>query len=189
MNNLIGKTLGRYSVLERIGRGGTAEVYKGYQSSLDRYVAIKVLHSFLMEEIGRRDRFRREAQAVATLRHSNIVQIYDFDAEHDVYFMVMEFVGGPTLKSVLQEHSASGTRLSLVQIEQVITGIGSALAYAHERDMLHRDVKPHNIMFTASGQAVLADFGIAKIIGWLACEYQRWHLGDSSLHESRARTW
>lgn len=164
MADLTGKTLGRYRILERIGRGGMAEVYKGYQPSLDRYVAVKVLHAFLLEEADGRDRFRREARAVAALRHPNIIQVFDFDDEGDVYFMVMEFIQGPNLKTVLQEHAAGGTRLSLARIEEIVTAIGGALAYAHHQGMIHRDVKPHNIMFTAEGQPLLTDFGIAKIV-------------------------
>src|SRR5215210_4875965 len=108
MGDLTGKTLGRYRILERVGRGGMAEVYKGYQPSLDRYVAIKVLHPFLLEEDGSRERFQREARAVATLRHPNIVQVFDFDTEGDDYFMVMEYIDGPNLKTVLQDEANAG---------------------------------------------------------------------------------
>ncbi|HMA34015.1 MAG TPA: protein kinase, partial [Chloroflexia bacterium] len=164
MSDLTGKTLGRYRVLERIGRGGMAEVYKGYQASLDRYVAIKVLHAFLLEEEGSRERFRREARAVAALRHPHIVQVFDFDDEGEEYFMVMEFVDGPNLKTVLQEQAKAGQRLGLARMGEILTGIGGALGYAHTQGMIHRDVKPHNIMFTATGQPLLTDFGIAKIV-------------------------
>src|SRR5438270_5199342 len=143
MSDLTGKTLGRYRVLERIGRGGMAEVYKGYQASLDRYVAIKVLHSFLLEEEGSRERFQREARAVAALRHPNIVQVFDYDAEGDVYFMVMEFIDGPNLKTVLHEQAKQGNRLGLQRVDEIMAGIGGALAYAHRQGMIHRDVKPH----------------------------------------------
>src|SRR5258708_29594540 len=113
MSGLTGHTPGRYRILERIGRGGMAEVYKAYQPSLDRYVAVKVLHPFLLEEVGSRERFQREARAVAALRHPHIVQVFDFDTEGDRYFMVMEFVDGPNLKTVLQEQARQGTHLSL----------------------------------------------------------------------------
>jgi serine/threonine protein kinase/tetratricopeptide (TPR) repeat protein len=165
MSDLTGKTLGRYRILERIGRGGMAEVYKGYQPSLDRYVAVKVLHPFLLEEEGSRERFEREARAVATLRHPNIVQVFDFDEQDGTYFMVMEFIAGPNLKGILQDQARRGTRLSLARSGEIVTGIGGALAYAHRQGMIHRDVKPHNIMFTAEGQPLLTDFGIAKIAG------------------------
>jgi serine/threonine protein kinase/tetratricopeptide (TPR) repeat protein len=165
MSDLTGKTLGRYRILERIGRGGMAEVYKGYQPSLDRYVAVKVLHPFLLEEEGSRARFEREARAVAALRHPNIVQVFDFDEQDGTYFMVMEYVAGPNLKAILQEQARQGTRLSLARSGEIVAGIGSALAYAHRQGMIHRDVKPHNIMFAAEGQPLLTDFGIAKIVG------------------------
>ncbi|HUS15481.1 MAG TPA: protein kinase [Chloroflexia bacterium] len=164
MGDLTGKTLGRYRIMERIGRGGMAEVYKGYQPSLDRYVAVKVLHSFLLEEEDSRERFSREARAVAALRHPNIVQVFDFDEQDGIYFMVMEFIDGPNLKTVLQDHAKSGTRLPLERVQEIVRGIGGALGYAHRQGMIHRDVKPHNIMFTAAGEPLLTDFGIAKIV-------------------------
>lgn len=164
MADLTGKTLGRYEIRERIGRGGMAEVYKGYQSSLDRFVAVKVLHAFLLDEEGSKERFAREARSVAALRHPNIVQVFDYDHQDDVYFMVMEYIDGPNLKTVLQDHVKAGTRMSLTRIDEIIAGIGGALAYAHGEGMIHRDVKPQNIMFTAKGQPLLTDFGIAKIV-------------------------
>jgi len=164
MTGLTGKTLGRYRVLERIGRGGMAEVYKAYQPALDRHVAIKVLHSFLLEEADSRDRFSREARAVATLRHPHIVQVFDFDNEGDEYFMVMEYIDGPNLKARLNDLGRTSSRLSLDEIGAIISAIGGALGYAHRQGMIHRDVKPHNIMFTSDGQALLTDFGIAKIV-------------------------
>jgi serine/threonine-protein kinase len=164
MTDLTGKTLGRYRILERIGRGGMAEVYKAYQPSLDRYVAVKVLYPFLLSEEGSRDRFRREARAVASLHHTNIVQVFDYDDDGDVYFMVMEFIDGPNLKQVLQEQATQGTRLSLARIDEIMAAIGGALGYAHGLGMIHRDVKPHNIMFNTAGRPMLTDFGIAKIV-------------------------
>ena len=142
-----------------------ADVYKAYQPSLDRYVAIKVLHPFLLEEEGSRERFQREARAVAALRHPNIVQVFDFDTEGDDYFMVMEYIDGPNLKTVLQEQAPPGhAACRLARSDEIITAIGGALAYAHRQGMIHRDIKPHNIMFTGKGQPLLTDFGIAKIV-------------------------
>src|SRR5215211_7854186 len=113
MGNLTGTTLGRYQIQERLGQGGMAEVYKAYQPSLDRYVAVKVLHSFLLEHEVSRRRFQREARAVAALRHPHIVQVIDFDVAADLYFMVMELIEGPTLKQVIADHTRAGTRLPL----------------------------------------------------------------------------
>jgi len=142
-----------------------AEVYKGYQPGLDRYVAIKVLHSHLADDEDFIGRFEREAAAVARLRHPNIVQVHDFDVEGDLYYMVMEFIEGPTLKAELRERSVSGQFFSLAETTRIISALASAIDYAHSRGMVHRDLKPANIMFTAEGQVVLTDFGIARIVG------------------------
>jgi serine/threonine protein kinase len=158
---LIGKTLGKYEVLEHIGHGGMSEVYKGQHAQLDRMVAVKVLHPFLAGEEGFVTRFKREARIVATLRHPNIMQVYDFDYNEalDIYYMVMEYIDGPTLKTRMTEGL-------LPQEEAVRIGIAiaDALDYAHQRGMVHRDVKPANIMFMQDGQPVLTDFGIAKML-------------------------
>jgi tRNA A-37 threonylcarbamoyl transferase component Bud32 len=165
MTELVGKTIGKYRIMERLGRGGMAEVYKAYQPGLDRYVAIKVLHSFLAEEEDFVGRFEREATAVAKLRHSNIVQVIDFDHESDLYYMVMEFIDGPTLKAELSERSRMGQPFDFKETARILTAIANAVDYAHRRGMVHRDLKPANIMFTSEGQPVLTDFGIAKIVG------------------------
>jgi len=164
MDTMIGKTIGRYRITEHLGRGGMAEVYKGYQASLDRYVAIKLMHTFLADEQEFLARFEREAKVVATLRHPNIVQVYDFDSDQGVYYMVMEFINGETLKARLQALEARGEWVSLDDAVRIILAVGSALKYAHERSMVHRDVKPANVMITLEGQVILTDFGIAKIV-------------------------
>ncbi len=158
---LLGKTLGRYEIVAHIGHGGMAEVYLGQQVNLDRHVAIKVLHPFLADEVGFVTRFQREAQLVATLRHPNIVQVYDFDydEEYEVYYMVMEYIQGATLKDRLQNDG-----ITLENGVFITAGVADALHYAHQRDMVHRDVKPANIMFTEEGHPVLADFGIARML-------------------------
>jgi tRNA A-37 threonylcarbamoyl transferase component Bud32 len=164
-SDLVGKTIGKYRIVARLGRGGMAEVYKGYQPGLDRYVAVKVLHSHLADEEDFIGRFEREATAVARLRHPNIVQVYDFDAEGNTYYMVMEFVEGPTLKAELKERSMKGQTFSLPEVSRIFSALASAIDYAHSRGMVHRDLKPANVMFTAEGQVVLTDFGIARIMG------------------------
>jgi len=163
---LIGETLGKYQIIEHLGRGGMAEVYKAYQPSLDRHVAVKVLHSFLADEANFLARFRREAKAVAALRHPNIVQVYDFDYDQErrVYYMVMEFIDGPSLKVRLQELAARQERMGVDEAIRIVTAVGGGLDYAHRRGMVHRDVKPANIMFTSEGQVILTDFGIAKMV-------------------------
>ncbi len=159
---LVGKTLGKYEVLEHIGHGGMAEVYKGQHVRLDRPVAIKVLHPFLADEEGFVVRFQREARIVATLRHPNIMQVFDFDyhEELNIYYMVMEYIEGPTLKSMMMEQE----KLPVEDAVRIGAAIADALDYAHRREMVHRDIKPANIMFTSEGEPVLTDFGIAKMM-------------------------
>ena len=165
-NMMTGRTLGKYRITEHLGSGGMSEVYKAYQPGLDRYVAIKVLHSFLAEEEDFLTRFQREAKVAAMLRHPNIIQVYDFDfdVEDRSYYMVMELIDGPTLKSRLQELARKGEAMPLEEAVEVVIALANALDYAHQRGMVHRDVKPANIMFTDDDQAVLTDFGIAKMV-------------------------
>lgn len=166
---MIGTTLGKYRLVAQLGRGGMAEVYKAYQPSLDRYVAIKVLHPKFSDDDGFVERFEQEAALVARLRHPNIVQVYDFDVEGDRYFMVMELIEGPTLTAELEARTrfAAVYRAAFTPEETVglFSALASAVDYAHARGAAHRDLKPTNIMFTADGQVVLTDFGIARIVG------------------------
>lgn len=138
-----------------------AEVYKGQHVQLDRMVAVKVLHPFLADEEGFVVRFKREAQIVATLRHPNIVQVFDFDYNEElgIYYMVMELIDGPTLKTRLQ----NGT-IAPEEAARFGAAMADALDYAHQRGMVHRDIKPANIMFISADQPVLTDFGIAKML-------------------------
>lgn len=165
-DDLVGKTLSKYELHERIGRGGMAEVYRAYHSSLDRYVAIKILHPFLGEDPEFKGRFEREARSVAQLRHPNIVQVYDFefDPERELYYMVMEYIDGPTLRNRLMELSFNDERFSIGEAIQIIRPVAEALGYAHGRGMVHRDIKPANIMLEQDGRVVLTDFGIARIV-------------------------
>jgi serine/threonine protein kinase len=160
-----GQNLGKYRILEPLGRGGMAQVYKAYHPQLDRYVAIKVLRSDLVEEAEFLARFRREARAVAALRHPHIVQIYDFDVQDDLYFMVMELLEGDTLKAWLNALRVRGERLPLGETVRIFSDVLDGLSYAHGEGIIHRDLKPANIMLTRHGQAVLTDFGIAQIVG------------------------
>ncbi len=158
-----GKTIGKYRLVEPLGRGGMAEVYKAYQPGLDRYVAIKLMHSFLAEDKDFLARFQREAKLVASMRHPNIVQVHDFDAEGGVYYMVMEYIDGETLKSRLQNLEEKDQWISIDEAVRIILSVGSALKYAHRLGMVHRDVKPANVMIEKQGNVILTDFGIAKI--------------------------
>lgn len=162
MSDLSGKTFGKYQLRERLGRGGMADVYKAYQPGMDRFVAVKLLHGHLADSENFIQRFRREAQSVGQLRHPNILQVIDFDVEGDVYFMVMEYIKGDTLKAYIQEKGALSPDEALRIAEQ----LADALAYAHSHQMIHRDIKPANVMFTDKlrNHPVLTDFGIARII-------------------------
>jgi serine/threonine protein kinase len=164
-SSLEGQTLGKYQVLEPLGRGGMARVYRAYHPQLDRYVAIKVLRSDLVEDEEFLARFRREAQAVAGLRHPNIVQVYDFDVEGEFYYMVLELLGGDTLKVRLADYQARDEQMPWGEMVRILLDVLDGLAYAHNEGMIHRDIKPANILLTRRGQAVVADFGIAQIIG------------------------
>ncbi|MFL7807465.1 MAG: protein kinase [Anaerolineae bacterium] len=162
---LQGQMLGRYRVLDALGRGGMARVYRAYHPRLDRYVAIKVLRSDLVEDTEFLARFGREARAVASLRHPNIVQVYDFDVQDDVYYMVMELLEGDSLKVRLNDYRARGEMMPLGETSRILLDILDGLGYAHGEGMIHRDIKPGNIMLTKHGRAVLTDFGIAQIVG------------------------
>ncbi|MBI5669356.1 MAG: protein kinase [Chloroflexi bacterium] len=163
---MVTRKIGKYDIVERLGRGGMAEVYRAYHASLDRYVAIKVLHAFLADDPEFKTRFEREARNVARLKHPNIVQVYDFDYDEpsESYYMVMELVEGPTLKERLQAMAERGGLLPLDESLRIIREAAGALAYAHSRDMIHRDVKPANLMLDHDERVVLTDFGIAKIV-------------------------
>ncbi len=165
MSDLVGRTLGRYRVVARLGRGGMAEVYKAYQPGLDRYVGIKVLHSHLVDDADFIGRFEREALAIAKLRHPNIVQALDFDREGEMYFMSMEYIDGPTLKEEMKVRRAANDPFTFEEISRIFTALCSAIDYAHARGMVHRDIKPANVMINREGLIVLTDFGIAKIVG------------------------
>ena len=163
------KKFGNYEAVERLGRGGMAEVYKAYQPALDRYVAIKVLHSFLADDREFAERFGREARNVARLRHNNIVQVYDFaevpdeDSPGDKHhFMVMELIDGPTLKDYMAR--PDGQLIPIPEVVNIMRQALEALVYAHAQGMIHRDLKPANLMIDRGGRVVLTDFGIAKIL-------------------------
>ncbi|MEM7334825.1 MAG: serine/threonine-protein kinase [Chloroflexota bacterium] len=160
--DLSGQTLGKYELLHRLGKGGMAEVYLANQPTIERQVAIKVLHRHLAEDEDFILRFKREARSLGQLQHPNIVNIYDFDSHEDVYFMVMDYIAGPTLRTYLDEKKILSNEEALRIIAQMVEG----LAYAHQKGAVHRDIKPANVMFTDDTvqQAVITDFGITRLM-------------------------
>ena len=162
----IGQTLGgRYRIDEILGQGGMSAVYKAYDPNLKRVVAIKLIHTHLAGDPKFLSRFEEEAAAVAQLRHPNIVQVFDFNHDEDLYYMVQEFVDGETLQERLRRLKRSGKRMPVAEAIQYTTLICDAAGYAHRLGMIHRDIKPANIMLDVNGQAILMDFGIVKIAG------------------------
>ncbi len=161
------RKLGRYEIRERLGVGGMARVFMGWDTTLERQVAIKILHEHLVEDVSFKERFDREAKLVATLNHPNIVQIYDYDTieinGQMICYMVMPFLPGKTLTDILTDSARSGQNLSHKRILAIILDLSAALNYAHSRGMVHRDVKPTNVMFDEHDRAILTDFGIARL--------------------------
>ena len=164
-SSLEGITLGKYRIIKALGRGGMAQVYKVYHPQLDRYMAVKVLRADLAEDAEFLERFRREAHSVSGLRHANIVQVFDFDVQDDLYYMVMELLEGDTLRARLNEYRIRNQRMPLTETVRILGDVLRGLAYAHSEGIIHRDIKPANIMLNKKGEAVLADFGIAQIVG------------------------
>lgn len=161
-----GKTLNkRYVIDELLGQGGMSAVYKATDPNLKRVVAIKMIHSHLSNNPDFVRRFEEEAAAVAQLRHPGIIQVFDFNQDDDVYYMVLEFVPGETFQDHLKRLNDSGRHLSPAKAIEYMANICDAVDYAHQRGMIHRDIKPANLMLNTVGQAILMDFGIAKIVG------------------------
>jgi serine/threonine protein kinase len=153
-----GESLGPYRIVKQLGKGGMATVYKAYHPALDRFVAIKILHPAFTLDENFLERFKREARVVARMDHSNIVPIHDFAEHEGSPYLVMKFVAGETLKSRLLRAIVSKD-----EGLQIIQAVASGLAYAHSHGILHRDVKPSNILISESGEIFLADFGLARI--------------------------
>jgi serine/threonine protein kinase len=153
-----GENIGAYRIMEQLGQGGMATVYKAYHAALDRYVALKVLHPAFFEDPTFIGRFQREARVVAKLEHANIVPVYDYSEAERRQYLVMKYIEGETLKARL----ARGP-LTADEINRVVDSVGSALAYAHKQGILHRDIKPSNVLIQNDGMMYLADFGLARI--------------------------
>ena len=154
-----GTTLGRYRLLAPLGAGGMGEVWRAHDATLDREVAIKLLAPNALSDTASRERFRREAHVLASISHPGVAQIYDFAAQDDHDFIVMELVSGGSLEALL-EHGP----MPIDEVIRVGAAIGDALHDAHERGFLHRDLKPGNIVLTKAGQPKILDFGLALLL-------------------------
>jgi serine/threonine-protein kinase len=158
MDDLIGRTLGHYGIVERIGAGGMGVVYRARDERLDRNVAIKVLPEKVAADPSRLRRFEREAKAVAALSHPNILEIFDFDTEGEVTYAVTELLEGETL----HEHLSTGRGLlPWPRVQEIASAVASGLAAAHGKSVVHRDIKPSNIFLCADGRIKILDFGLA----------------------------
>jgi serine/threonine protein kinase len=176
MPEWIGKTIGKVRIEREIARGGMAEVYLGTHLTLDRAVAVKVMHNYVESDPDLQSRFEREAKVVAGLRHPNIVQIFDYDTAEGHPYIVMEYLMGPSLAVYLRELHKRNQRLEPMQIARLLITIATALDYAHEQGVVHRDIKPGNIILhnkskhisieqhlTARTEPVITDFGLVRI--------------------------
>lgn len=181
---------GKYDLQQRLGQGGMAEVWKAFDTQLQRYVAIKLLHANLQADPDFVARFMREAQLIASLHHPNIVQIHDFQFAQTPEFgtttayMVMDYVEGGTLDDYMRGTSARGNIPAPVEILNLFTSISLAIDYAHQKGMIHRDIKPANILLdkrntirNPMGEPILTDFGVAKLLGVTSGTLSEAHLG------------
>lgn len=154
-----GENVGPYRVIEQLGSGGMATVFKAYHPSLDRYVAIKVLHPAFKADPQFFERFKREARIVAKLEHPNIIPVYDFNEHKGEPYLVMRFIQGDTLKPTMK-----GKPMPPAEILRLMRPVCQALAYAHKQGVLHRDIKPSNIMVTKERAVFVTDFGLARMV-------------------------
>ncbi|PJF29497.1 MAG: hypothetical protein CUN52_08105 [Phototrophicales bacterium] len=159
-DDLIGKTLGQYEIVEEIGRGGMATVYKARQRSMNRIVAIKVLPRQMLHDPGFYDRFEREVDVISHLEHPHILPIYDYGQDDGLPYIAMRYLGGGSLEQRIRRG-----QVRIEDIEKPLRQVAQALDYAHQQGIIHRDLKPGNIMLDENGNAYLTDFGIARVLG------------------------
>jgi serine/threonine protein kinase len=159
MQDLTGRTLGHYRIVEKIGEGGMGEVYRAHDERLDREVAVKVLPQEVAQRRERLDRFEREARAVAKLDHPNILAIHDFGTDDGITYAVMELLDGQSFREVISQGGFT-TVDAIKCAEAIIEG----LAAAHDKGIVHRDLKPENIFLTRDGRIKILDFGLAKLV-------------------------
>lgn len=160
---LIGQVIGDYEIQKLLGSGGMAQVYRGYDLKLQRYAAIKIIAPHLVDTGDYEFRFEREARAVAQLNHTNIVTVYRFGEQDGLYWMAMQYIDGPDLGRILSVYHSQNELMPLNSVLSIIDAIGKALDYAHSKGVIHRDIKPGNIMLTREGEVILTDFGLAYV--------------------------
>jgi serine/threonine protein kinase len=159
MEDLTGKQVGPYQIVAPLGEGGMAAVYKAYQPAMDRYVALKILPRHFASDPQFISRFQQEARLLAKLQHPHILPVFDFGELDGYTYIVMPFIASGTLTDLMH-----GQPLALEQVRKVISQVGDALDYAHMCGLIHRDVKPSNVLMDERGNCLLTDFGLAKII-------------------------
>ncbi|MEO8394428.1 MAG: protein kinase [Chloroflexota bacterium] len=162
-DSLLGLNFDEYRIEKPLGAGGMAKVYRALDVKLKRYVALKVIAADFRSNSDYTARFEREAQSIARLEHSNIVQIYRFGEANGMYYMAMQYIDGADLGWLIRDYKNAGEMMPLGDILRVMQEVGAALDYAHGRDVIHRDVKPSNIMVDNRGRALLTDFGLALL--------------------------
>jgi serine/threonine protein kinase len=160
---LIGKRLDEYRLEKLLGRGGMARVYRGLDLGLQRYAAVKVIDTPYRQDEDYLARFEREARAIAQLEHPHIVTVYRYGRASNLLYLAMRYIEGPDLQIILEDYEQKGQIMSLADVTRLIREIGSALDYAHRQGIIHRDVKPSNVMLNAEGRAYLTDFGMALL--------------------------
>lgn len=154
---MIGTRIGIYEIVEELGKGGMATVYRAFQPNLERFVAIKVIHRSIVNDQEGLERFKREARLITRLEHPHLLPVYDYNGDHDPPYIVMRYLEGGTLKDIIRNHI-----IPLPETAHILRQIASALDYAHREGVIHRDIKPSNIMIDRDGNAFLTDFGIAR---------------------------
>src|SRR4029453_13356449 len=158
MGDLAGHNLGPYRILEQIGLGGMATVYKAYHAAMDRYVAVKGLPQHLARDPSFRARFQREARTIARLEHRYILPVYDVGEDEGIPYLVMRYTDSGDLSDLIANQA-----LTIARAAWLISHVAEALAYAHRRGVIHRDVQPANVLLSHQGDPLVTDFGIAKI--------------------------
>lgn len=163
---------GRYRLIERVGSGGMAVVYKGQDLLLGRLVAVKMLHEGLTHDPDFLRRFRQEAYAAANLTHPNIVTVHDIGQDGNRHYIVMEYVDGRTLKQIVRENNQQDTLMSVERTLDLIIQVCAGIGYAHRANLVHCDVKPQNVIVTEDDRVKVADFGIARAVSEASQQYQ-----------------